>query len=154
MGTQGGRVYKLNNFNKIKKTSAKAPHPTHAGPVFALNPYRKKLLEGKGQEKKPVSQILKDIFQRYFKFYLIFCVLGFIILVLLMNLPGVLAGEATSLPSENFWQSKSTPAFPEEKIQILPSKFYRWQLPVSHNSTDPDYFMEMRMNRMVFKMRF
>lgn len=101
-----------------------------------------------------MSEFIKDNLDRFFKFYFILCLLGFTLLVLLMNIPQVLASDVPQVQAATLWQARATPKFPQEKLQLLPSKLYRWQLPVSQKPTDPDYFMEMRMNRMMFRMKF
>lgn len=81
---------------------------------------------------KEMTESLKRIFSRYFKFYFAFCLLGFTLLILLMNLPRVLADNPKI--SRDKAPAPAPVEYPQDPPIVsvsIPKKFYQWDLPIS-----------------------
>lgn len=141
----------LSNFNKLSNFVLNNPGKGSFGLIFEGNFNGG---EGLTYGSLAVSETLKRLFDRYFKFYFAFCLLGFVLLILLMNIPRVLADEQPDGHTTNPIPVES----PEEEsigTVSIPEKFYRWQVYSSKTAHSlPQGHMEFTGSSMKFKLTF
>lgn len=140
----------LFNFNKLDLSAQKNDEPRILGPVFESINMGEWAAQNRSQA---MTEILKKLFDRYFKFYFAFCLLGFTILILLMNLPRVLADEKKESSNPTPTPIASPEVGPIKTVSI-PEKFYRWPLPLSKHASISQCTVELNGNNLKFKLIF
>jgi hypothetical protein len=139
------------NFNNLNNFVRNDPDGVSLGPILEGYFHGG---EGLTCGSLAVSETLKRIFDRYFKFYFAFCLLGFALLILLMNIPRVLADEQPDGPTVNPTPVESIEEEPIGTFSI-PEKFYRWQVYSSKTAHSlPQGHMEFTGSSMKFKLTF
>lgn len=103
---------------------------------------------------KKMIQVLKNLSQHFFKVYFFLTILGFTLLILIMNLASLWAFDKDTSDLNSV--DRTLQAEEEEGSAIfLPKKFYQWNFtnPKSGKGIEQGY-MEFRGNRMYLKVRF
>lgn len=97
-----------------------------------------------------MALFFKKLRDNGFKLYFAFCLLGFTLLIFLINVGGVFAFETAADPSAGPGKKIETTTTPG----VLPRAFYRWNLTPTDDANLQETYVEFRGNKMLLKVRF
>jgi hypothetical protein len=101
-----------------------------------------------------MTNLFRNLFERYFKLYFVLVLLGFVLCILLTNIPRLLASEIVAR-ADNPIRLKNHFEKAEMVASTPPSNPFRWQVSSpKHPMAGEGGFMELRGSKVSFVLHF
>ncbi len=98
--------------------------------------------------------VFENLIQKYFKVFFALALIGFVLMIFLMNLPRLLAAGKEDIGERAFQPRSSSSRSSYQPAQYLPTQFYQWHFTKPSSTSHEEGFIEFRGSKMALTVRF